>query len=174
MQSSQEPQRDRNAASRAPEHQPGASVTRIVDRLMWIIGVPLVALFALTYGWTQLGPAARAAHREGSLGTFHVISKICQKDCRLRGDFVSDDGTITRDGVDLYGGIPHDADAGDSLRALDTGDPYGVYPPSGSRQWVWSTLSTAGGGAGLLWWVWRYPLRAPGRRSTAALGKRSA
>jgi hypothetical protein len=25
---------------------------------------------------------------------------------------------------------------------------------------VWSVLYTVGGSAGVLWWVWRYPLRA--------------
>jgi hypothetical protein len=60
--------------------------------------VPLLALAALMYGSVPLGPAVRAARGEGVPGTFHVFSKICSRGCQLHGDFVSDDGSVTRSG----------------------------------------------------------------------------
>jgi hypothetical protein len=129
---------------------------------------PLLCLAALLFGSLNLGPAVRAARGEGTFGTLHVVSRTCHNGCSVTGDFVSDDGSLIRTGVRFLGNAPR-PDSNDSLRALDTGDPFGVFAPTGSHQWVWSILHLTGGGAGLLWWVWRYPLRAPARRRRAGM-----
>jgi hypothetical protein len=120
---------------------------------------PLLCLATLVFGALHAKPAVRAARGQGVAGTLHVVSRHCHNGCSVRGDFASDDGSVNRTGVGLLGGATGGRDSGDSLRALDTGDPFGVFPSTGSRLWVWSILYLAVGDGGLIWWVWRYPGR---------------
>jgi hypothetical protein len=75
------------------------------------------------------GLNGRDAVAEGPVGTFTPTDRECGKDsCTWVGEFVSDDGAITRDGVELRGervgrGDPMPADVGNVRLHDDDRDP---------------------------------------------------
>jgi hypothetical protein len=119
--------------------------------------VPLFAVVSLAWGIDSLGPEWRAAHGEGTLGTYRVTSVCHHKGCRTTGDFTPDGGTGSRSGIG-YAWLPTGTQVGDVVRARDVGDPDEVYPPSGSNSWMFTVALMAAGGVAGLWWLWRYPV----------------
>ncbi|WP_345626092.1 hypothetical protein [Rugosimonospora acidiphila] len=173
MQSSQDPRRirsagwpDQDAASRAWTDPPRTPTGVVLRRLAFPSLAVLLCLAALVYGSLTLGPGIQVARGEAVPGTFHVLWQYCHNGCNARGDFVSDDGSIRREDVDLYDASRRDG-VDSEVRALDSGNPFGVYPATGSHGWIWSIIHLILGSAGLLGWIWRYPLRALRRRRRA-------
>jgi hypothetical protein len=114
-------------------------------------------------------PAWRAAHGEGTTGTFTLTEPMScdrwpppRQRCGWFGDFVSDDGTVVRRDMELDGGLPPGSAVGDSLRARDTGSLAQIYPEGGGPGWKLSAKLLAGfvaafiaGVALLRPWSWR-------------------
>lgn len=118
----------------------------------------LAAVACLSLGFTDLGPAIDAAHGTGTVGTFHVTSRLCKNshNCTLRGNFASDNGLIKRMDVRWLDGATAKVNVGDDLRALDAGDRAGVFRPTGSHEWILILSLILFGGllaVGLLCWV---------------------
>lgn len=76
------------------------------------------------------------------------------------GKFTSDDGKVTRTDVGLAGQLPKGFAKGDSVRAVEVGDPNQVYSPEAKhRDMIWAYYLTAGSGllavvlgSCYLWW----------------------
>ncbi|WP_238015992.1 hypothetical protein KZZ52_00455 [Dactylosporangium sp. AC04546] len=70
----------------------------------------------------------------GRTGTFTLTEftacdrfKPPEQRCGWYGDFVSDDGSVSRGRQELVGGLPKGAQAGETLRARDVGTPGQIY-----------------------------------------------
>lgn len=123
----------------------------------------------LAFAAYQAGPALAAATGDGPHGTFTALDQSCFEHhpgkwlCTWQGDFRSDDGKVVREGVTLYDSEQDTLQAGQTVRAFDTGRPEHVYGEDGSREWVPVVLLLALG-AGLV----SRPL-LPRRRSRRAV-----
>jgi hypothetical protein len=100
-------------------------------------GVGVAVLLAITL-WgvvgvgRGLGPSLAAAAGNGTTGSFtaeHMYDSGRVGGRVWRGRFISDDGSITRNGVELVG-PPSDMTLGRTVPALDTGDDRQVYTTS--------------------------------------------
>ena len=108
---------------------------------IWRIAVPILAVAFVPLLVSDLGPSWSARFGSGTPGTFTAVYEECRRtgragqSCAWRGDFSSEDGGAVRHGVVLAGA--DDADrAGRSAPALDTGDPYYVFPRNGGWNWL--------------------------------------
>ncbi|WP_433292938.1 hypothetical protein ACQP2F_29350 [Actinoplanes sp. CA-030573] len=123
---------------------------------------------------TMLVPDWRAAHGGGRTGTFTLTEPMScdrwpppRQRCGWFGDFVSDDGTVVRRDMELAGGLPAGASAGDTVGARDTGSPTAIYLLTDRSTWKssagFAALGLGAGLAGLLAlepWSWRRRWRA--------------
>lgn|GEM_PF-3888207 len=87
------------------------------------------------------GPARAAAFAEGVRGVFTAERVECvrhpgHESCSWLGDFRSDDGTVRRDAIALYGSDREMFEPGAVTPAFDTGRRGHVYGPGGSNEWV--------------------------------------
>ncbi|MEU8124833.1 hypothetical protein AB0C21_39495 [Spirillospora sp. NPDC049024] len=146
--------------------------------MLCIAGVLLLAL--VLPGLPQVVRAAQAD--VGVHGTFVAQDRNCithpgHTACTWRGRFRSDDGTIDRHDVYLYGNGPG-VRAGTPARARDIGRAGHVYLMAGSREWVFSALLAIGGlallrrGARPLWAGFLSPAGRRRRRAATGPGER--
>ena len=126
----------------ARRRRPPSTLRRLV---MAAAGLLLLAL-----ALPNIGPARRAARAEGTPGAFIAETLRCTQHpgheaCTWYGTFQPDDdeGGAART-TSLYGGR-HGLDEGDTTRAVDTGRPGRVYPPSGSHEWIAVALTLIAG-----------------------------
>lgn len=134
----------------------------------WRYVAPFAALFLLVWTPQTLGPAWRAhLFDSGTQGVVTVTEKHCHKGgCSYDGDFVSDDGTIRRGGVNLASGFDR-PEVGMTMEAHDTGGP-SVYPHGGGYDWIITGLLFVGGLVVLYLWCRTVPPRWRRRRQAAA------
>jgi len=114
--------------------------TRWFRVLRWTvgIGVAMVALCCGGFAAVDIGPDVRAAAGRGTPGTIVLTTKDCfNGKCDWYGDFTSDDGRVRFPGAAMQDGVPAGAKVGDRLPALDTGARDGVFPRTGSTEWVY-------------------------------------
>ncbi|MGN9837145.1 hypothetical protein ACTMTI_03365 [Nonomuraea sp. H19] len=138
----------------------------------------LIAAFLLYLAVPNLGTAVRAARADGAHGVFTARELTCvrhpgHESCVWIGEFRSDDGSIARPGVEMYGSDRYSNRAGERTRAVDIGLAGRVYGPGGSNEWVFTALLLASGLAILLWQYGGPLRRAFGRRERIPLSDRS-
>ncbi|MEU8801192.1 hypothetical protein [Spirillospora sp. NPDC048819] len=134
----------------------------------WFLKVvaPLIAVFILFYTVQDLRPAYAALFRTGEVGTFTARDRECDKTCTWRGDYVSEDGATVRRNVQLASGA-HIDDAGDRVKARDTGNRVVVYPAAWSWDWLLVTTFVVVSVVILYWWArWALRWRPGGREGT--------
>jgi len=130
--------------------------------------VALAGAAMLFLSLPNIGPALRAARLDGSAGVFTARRLACiqhpgHESCSWTGEFRSDDGTVHRTGVTLYGGDSGSLRVGRHVRAVDVGRPSRVYA-RGSREWVFNTILLLGGAALFGGALVRYALNRSRRR----------
>ncbi|GAA1791861.1 hypothetical protein HC028_01300 [Planosporangium flavigriseum] len=115
------------------------------------IGVAFGAVMGIG-GLVLTVPEWRAAHGAGRTGTFTLTEPMScdrwqppRQRCGWFGDFVSDDGKVVRQGMELDGGLPPGAKVGDTLEARDTGSLAQIYPLKAAPSWKGSAGFAAGG-----------------------------
>jgi hypothetical protein len=120
------------------------------------VGSLLLAFAALLLyvALPNLGNVARAATADGVAGSFtagrlRCVSHGGHESCEWAGSFKSEDGTVTREGITLYGTAKDSLAAGKVAPAVDVGNPGRVYRPGGSHEWIF-TLALLFAGYGLL------------------------
>jgi hypothetical protein len=87
--------------------KPQRSLTRAGKVFCWFM-IVFVALLGVLGGVALIkdGVDSRAALADGPSGTFAPTDRTCHKEgCTWIGDFVSDDGTITRTGIELLDNV---------------------------------------------------------------------
>jgi tetratricopeptide (TPR) repeat protein len=117
--------------------------TRWFRVLRWVvgIGIAVTALCCGGFAAVDIGPDARAATGKGTPGTIVLTTKDCfNGKCDWYGDFTSDDGRMRFPGASMQEGVPAGAKVGDRLPALDTGARDGVFPRTGSTEWVYAAM----------------------------------
>ncbi|MEV6983472.1 hypothetical protein AB0M95_19760 [Sphaerisporangium sp. NPDC051017] len=129
----------------------------------------LIAAFLLYLAVPNIGTAVRAARADGAPGVFIARELTCvlhpgHESCVWVGEFRSDDGSIGRSGVEMYGSDRQSYRAGERTRAVDIGLAGRVYGPGGSNEWVLTALILASGLGILLWQYGGALRRATGRR----------
>jgi hypothetical protein len=72
-------------------------------------------------------------------GSFVAVTEHCGRGCFWSGNFVLPDGTVTLRNVD-FNAFTSKMSAGQSVKALDTGDPSLVFPTNDSTQWLTQQL----------------------------------
>jgi hypothetical protein len=147
---------------------------RWLRRISLEVVLPLVALVMLIAGGIQIGPAYAAAHGHGTPGYFIALrTNTCKQpsDCSWVGNFTSGNGRDVRQNVQLDGTWTG-AGIGTRIPALDSGDPFAVFPRTGSAAWrediVWLALGTLI----MVPWFWFIPGRRL-RRMRWATGMRT-
>ncbi|MEU8821884.1 hypothetical protein [Actinoplanes sp. NPDC048796] len=118
-------------------------------RAKHLIGLRVIAVFWVVIGGVMgvgslvmLVPAVRAAHGEGRSGTFTLVEPMScdrweppRQRCGWFGDFTSDDGKDVRTDMELAGGLPDGAKAGDVITARDTGSATEIYQLTDDSTW---------------------------------------
>lgn len=131
---------------------------------IWIVLGPAFAVSIVVWGAIGIGPAVSAAMGHGTRGYFVAQRPNCGKGgCTWSGQFRLPDGEITRHGTQLLASDPG-MTAGAVVPALDTGDPFEVFPRDGSRQWLQPSLFLLFGIGLLAMWTWTVPRGAIRRR----------
>jgi hypothetical protein len=148
-------------ADKPRRRSPNMRLRLRVVAIAWVI---IGGIGACTAGFT-LVPDVRAARGGGETGSFVLTEpqscdryQPARQRCGWFGDFVSDDGRTVRRNMDLAGGLPPGAQAGDTVAARDTGSQATIYPIDDTTTW----RTTAAFFAGLLAlqpWTWRHRLR---------------
>jgi tetratricopeptide (TPR) repeat protein len=137
-------------------------------RAAWWVGTTVALVVGLAcagFSASDLGPAVRASNGDGTPGTIVLTRQECTpRSCSWFGDFTSDDGTLARTDAAMQEGVPADAKVGDRLRAIDTGASDGVFPPTGSTEWMLILIFLVVGVVLLLGWVLAVPVTAVLRR----------
>jgi hypothetical protein len=133
----------RQAARRLGEGPANRWLRRVVVGIVLLIGVAF-----LIAGSVQIGPAYAAAHGHGTPGYFVAVrTNTCDQNrhCSWDGTFRSWNGRDIRADVHLDGTWSGVA-VGTKIPALDSGDPFAVYPRTGSEHWredlIWLALGT--------------------------------
>jgi hypothetical protein len=118
-------------------------------RFLWALGVAL-SVFVLFSAGSHLGPALRAAHGDGTRGTW--IAEQCtggkSGECAWYGEFVLPNGTVALPYV-KYAGTVTPGYTGQTLPALDSGATDEVYPVGGTDRWILDVLGVVAGGLAL-------------------------
>jgi hypothetical protein len=119
---------------------------------LFTAALTLLGAFLLYLAIPNIGPAVRAARADGDRGVFTARTVDCiqhpgHESCSWTGEFRSDDGTIHRARVALYGSDRDSLRPGMETEAVDVGRPYQVYGPGGSREWVFTALLFLAGAA---------------------------
>lgn len=117
--------------------------------------IPLLFLFSTVIGLFLVadGFAARDTLATGPVGTFTPLDKSCgsRGGCALEGTFTSDDGTITREGVDLRDAI--DVGSGDPLPGPIDGvrlDVDADRPTAYAADYSWAGAMAKGAGFAIM------------------------
>lgn len=132
-------------------------------KVAWALMALASLMTALGVG-SQIGPDLRAAHGQGTRGTWVAEQYVCDKAyCSWQGDFFLPNGTEARRDIQLTGGPP--AYRGLRIPALISGGA-DVYPAHGSRQWIQDTIVTVVGGVAFIvlgggwFYVWLRRIRS--------------
>jgi tetratricopeptide (TPR) repeat protein len=147
-----------------PRRRPEARWARIAR---WVGGgiALVVGLGCTGLAAVDIGPAVRAATGNGSPGTIVLTREDCVAgNCDWYGDFTSDDGSVVFTDAAMQEGVPAGAKVGDRLRALDTGARDGVYPASGSSEWIYISVFLVVGVILILGFVVAVPIMSLMRR----------
>lgn len=133
---------------------------------IWAAGL-LLSLGLLLGCGVQLGSDLKAAHSQGTRGTWVAEQRVCGKGgCFWRGDFFLPSGTETRQAVTYLGNLTS-VHLGLRVPALDAGADGEVYPVSGSHRWIQDIIAMGAGAVGLV-------LLGGGWFYTRLLGRRGA
>ncbi|TDD02590.1 hypothetical protein E1292_23195 [Nonomuraea deserti] len=131
-------------------------------RWFWWLGAPVLAGMLLFLAARDIVPAYTAQFGSGVPGVFTATEHDCGgRRCTWVGYFAAD-GSPGRRRVTLAtsGGLER---VGDSVPAEDTGNPYTVYPVTGSSDWLLITILGTAGIVVLCLWI-RGVIRALRRR----------
>jgi hypothetical protein len=101
-------------------------------KVLWLLGV-VAAGWVIWLAASHLGPGLRAAHRQGTVGSWIANEQV--KDGWF-GEFDSTSGTVTRPHIRYAGSLPAVVKVGTAVPALDTGASDEVYPLTGSGLWI--------------------------------------
>jgi hypothetical protein len=97
-----------------------------------------------------LGSDLKAAHGQGTRGTWVAEQRVCGKGgCFWRGDFFLPSGAETRQAVTYLGSLTS-VHRGLRVPALDAGADGEVYPVSGSHRWIQDIILMGAGAVGLV------------------------
>jgi hypothetical protein len=102
-----------------------------------LVILPVTGLVMVVVGAIEIGPAYAAAHGHGALGYFTAVSKSdCTRGtyCTWTGTFASLNLRDVRNNVRMDGSWT-DVEPGTTILALDSGDPFVVFPRHGSTRW---------------------------------------
>jgi len=148
--------------------------TMIDDRLrfLWRYLVPVLAVGILLIAAQQLWLSWTANLGEGRPGTWTITEVRCdhRSGCTRFGDYVSGDGSVRRTHVRMFGGAAGAGHIGLQAYAVDIGDPEGVYPIGGGREWWEMTALAAVTLSVLGLWAWTVPISSLRRRRTRDAG----
>jgi hypothetical protein len=115
---------------------------------VFIVLLVLAGTAIVGIGAWQLPVAIRAARGQGVHGTVTPTARNCEpvtSPCSWTGNFVSDDGRIRLNGVDISGGADRIGRPQPALYAGKGLSPT-VYPLRGSREWIdWIFVLLCGG-----------------------------
>ncbi|MEO3789023.1 hypothetical protein ABGB14_02355 [Nonomuraea sp. B10E15] len=108
-------------------------------RWFWWLGAPVLAGMLLVLAARDIVPAYTAQFGSGVPGVFTATKRDCGgRTCTWVGYFVADDSPVRRRVTLATGdGLKR---VGDSVPAEDTGNPYTVYPATGSSDWLLITI----------------------------------
>lgn len=134
----------------APGSGPVDRETTAAGVVMWLVLPGLLLLLTVT-GARGVGPAWRAHQGSGTSGVFTVVSCPEKGGCPV-GTWTSDDGRRRLTGVHLHDGPGGKVRPGAVFRALDTGDPDGVYVAHGDA-YQFAIFELGLGAAGLVLWL---------------------
>jgi hypothetical protein len=133
---------------------------RWAKRIFLKVALPLAALVMLIAGGIEIGPAYAAAHGHGTSGYFIAVRiNGCKHPpyCSWEGTFTSDNGQDFRQNVQLDG--TWNLGTGMRIPALDSGDPFAVFPRTGSGRWQEDIVWLAIGTLIMVPWLWFMPGR---------------
>ncbi|GAA3203341.1 hypothetical protein [Nonomuraea helvata] len=136
------------------------------------VALTLFACLLAYLATPNLGTVVRAARADGTPGVFVPRELFCiqhpgHESCVWTGDFRSDDGAVSRSGVEMYGSDRTTHRAGQPARAVDVGAANRVYGPGGSNEWIVTALLLASAAAILLF-LYVGPRRGTRRPRVAA------
>jgi hypothetical protein len=161
--------------------QPGKAGYRTakswIKRVAVLVILPVTGLLMVVVGAVEIGPAYAAAHGHGTLGYFTAVSKgDCVRGtyCTWTGTFASLNLRDVRNNVRMDGSWIH-VKAGTMIPALDSGDPFVVFPRHGSTRWHEDVSFLAIGAIILMPWLYLVAVRRMWRsrwRAVLALRRR--
>ncbi|TDE57984.1 hypothetical protein E1295_06830 [Nonomuraea mesophila] len=109
-------------------------------RRLWWVGAPVLAGMLLVAAVRDVVPAYTAQFGSGVPGVFTATEHDCGgRSCAWIGSFSADDGSAPPRRVTLSTGGDLER-VGDAIPAVDTGNPYFVYPATGSADWLLITV----------------------------------
>ncbi|MEU3269612.1 hypothetical protein ABZ639_02135 [Saccharomonospora sp. NPDC006951] len=119
----------------------------------WRLLAPLISLLIIVLAVREAPSAFAASFGSGIRGEFTAtrVVSAARGSSMYYGDFVPSDGSPERRDIALVPGGGVDG-VGETIDAVDTGNPRGVYPASGSVDWVW--ISLLGGAAAVVLIAW--------------------
>ena len=127
--------------------------------LGWVL-TPLLAAVVLFFGIQDVGPAWRAAHGQGTRGTFLATERECDRHtCGFYGTFTADDGSAVYEHVWLDSD-PRGLAVGKTIEVYYAGgrSPRAVFL-RGSHSWVLIALLIVAGIVALGFWGYLLFLR---------------
>ncbi|TDB96634.1 hypothetical protein E1267_40795 [Nonomuraea longispora] len=109
-------------------------------RWLWWVGAPVLAGMLLFLAVRDVVPAYTAQFGSGVTGVFTATEHDCGgRSCSWVGYFTAGDGSAPPRRVTLSTGGDLER-VGDAIPAVDTGNPYTVYPATGSADWLLITI----------------------------------
>ncbi len=128
---------------------------RWIRRVAVLAILPVAGLVMVVVGAIEIGPAYAAAHGHGTLGYFTAVSRgdcVRENDCTWTGTFASLNLRDLRNNVRMDGSWAY-VEPGTTIPALDSGDPFVVFPRHGSTRWHEDVSFLAIGGTILVTWL---------------------
>lgn len=134
---------------------PHLHVRRWIGWILIGVALPVAGTGLLVFGSIEIGPAYAAAQGHGTLGTYtttRIASCEHPAECSWYGDFVSADGRHTRLNV-RFDGVWTRGTPGTTTPALDSGDPFTVFPRTGTNLWMRDLMALIGGTVIMVPWL---------------------
>lgn len=161
---------------RQPGKAAGSIARRWLKRAALAI-LPVAGLVMVVVGAVEIGPAYAAAHGHGTPGYFTAVSKtscVRPTSCSWTGTFTSLNLRDIRNNVRMDGSWTY-VEPGTMIPALDSGDPFAVFPRLGSTRWHEDVGFLAIGSIILMPWLYLVAVRRMWRsrwRAVLALRRR--